>query len=77
MPRNPYLFTDRIRHFNGSPAKEKENNKKKEIPGDTHFEEFLQQIENAQEMIAIHNPYTNEQVLSVAFNLVNETKLYE
>jgi len=52
--------------------KENDTNLKKEILGNVYFEEFLQQIENDQEIVVIQNLYTNEQILLIAFNLVTE-----
>ena len=47
------------------------------ILGDTHFEDLLLQIEDAQEAIAIQNPYTNTQIISITFNLIKKTGYYE
>lgn len=48
-----------------------------QISGETHFEELLMQIEDAQEVVAIQNPYTAEQIISIAFTLVQQTGYYD
>ena len=47
------------------------------ISGETHFEELLMQIEDAQEVVAIQNPYTPAQIISIAFTLIQQTGYYD
>ena len=46
---------------------------KREITGETHFEELVAQVEDHQEAVAVQNPYTAAQILSIAYNLVKDT----
>ena len=40
------------------------------ISGETEFETFVQQIEDGQEVVALHNPYTDTQIVTIAENLI-------
>lgn len=50
---------------------------KREITGETHFEELVAQVEDHQEAVAVQNPYTAAQILSIAYNLVKDTGFYD
>ena len=49
---------------------------KSQISGDTEFEAFVQQIEDRQEVVALQNPYTEIQIVTIAKNLIESTGFY-
>ena len=49
---------------------------KSPISGETEFEAFVQQIENEQEAVALQNPYTDTQILTIAENLIESNGFY-
>ena len=49
---------------------------KSQISGDTEFEAFVQQIEDGQEAVALQNPYTDIQLVTIAKNLIEITGFY-
>ena len=49
---------------------------KKEIAGETHFEELVQQIEDCVENVASKNPYTPAQMVSIGFNIIYKCGFY-
>ena len=49
---------------------------KSQISGDTEFEAFVQQIEDGQEAVALQNPYTDIQIVTIAKNLIESTGFY-
>ena len=49
---------------------------KSQISGDTEFEAFFQQIEDGQEVVALQNPYTDIQIVTIAKNLIESTGFY-
>ena len=53
-----------------------DSNMKNPINGETLFEDFIEQIEWNQEAVAVQNPYTPAQILSMAFNNVRKSGLY-
>ena len=46
------------------------------ISGETEFETFVQHIKDGQEALALQNPYTNTQIVTIAENLIESTGLY-
>ena len=46
------------------------------ISGETEFETFVQQIEDVQEAVALQNPYTDTQIVTIAENLIESTGFY-
>ena len=40
------------------------------ITGETEFETFVQHIEDGQEAVALQNPYTDMQIVTIAENLI-------
>ena len=46
------------------------------ISGETEFETFVQQIEDGQEAVALQNPYTDTQIVTIAENLIESTGFY-
>ena len=46
------------------------------IRGETEFEPFVQQIKDGQEAVALHNPYTDTQIVTIAENLIESTGFY-
>ena len=46
------------------------------ISGETEFEAFVQQIEDGQEAVALQNPYTDTQIVTIATNLIESTCFY-
>ena len=46
------------------------------ISGETEFETFVQQIEDGQEAVALQNPYTDIQIVTIAENLIESTGFY-
>ena len=50
---------------------------KREITGETHFETLVAQVEDHVEAVAIQNPYTPAQILTIAYNLVKDTGYYD
>ena len=49
---------------------------KLEISGETRFESLVGKVEYHVEALSVHNPYTPEQILSIAFALVKDTCYY-
>ena len=49
---------------------------KSQISGDTEFEAFVQHIEDVQEAVALPNPYTDIQIVTIAENLIESTGFY-
>ena len=47
-----------------------------QISGVTEFEAFVQEIEDGQEAVALQNPYTDIQIVSIAKNLIESTDFY-
>ena len=50
---------------------------KEPISGATIFEEFIDQIEFNQEAVAVKNPYTPAQIVSMAFSNIEKCGLYQ
>ena len=46
---------------------------KSPISGETEFEAFVQQIEEGQEAVALQNPYTDTQIVTIIENLIEST----
>ena len=46
------------------------------ITGETEFETFVQQIVDGQESVALQNPYTDTQIVTIAENLIESTGFY-
>ena len=46
------------------------------ITRETEFETFVQQIEDEQGEVGLHNPYTTTQIVTIAENLIEGTGLY-
>ena len=46
------------------------------ISGETEFKTFVQQIEDGQEAVALQNPYTDTQIVTIAENLIESTGFY-
>ena len=46
---------------------------KSPISGDTEFEAFVQQIKDGQEAVALQNPYTDIQIMTIAKKLIEST----
>ena len=46
------------------------------INGETHFKDFVAQIEDNQEAVATQNMYTTGQILSIAYTLVFKVGFY-
>ena len=46
------------------------------ITRETEFETFVQQIEDGQEAVALQNPYTDTQIVTIAENLIESTEFY-
>ena len=49
---------------------------KKPISAETLFEEFVEQIETAVDAVANQVPYTRQQVVSIAFTMVENSGIY-
>ena len=49
---------------------------KREITGETHFEDLLQQIEDCVENVASQNPYTPAHTVSMGFNIIDKCGFY-
>ena len=49
---------------------------KSQISGDSEFEAFVQQIEDGQESVALQNPYTDIQIMTISKNLIESTGFY-
>ena len=49
---------------------------KSPISGETEIKGFVQQIEDGQEAVALHNPYTDTQIVTIAENLIESTGFY-
>ena len=49
---------------------------KSQISRDTEFEAFVHQIEDGQEAVALQNPYTDIQIVTITKNLIESTGLY-
>ena len=56
-----------------------ETDKQMKIPisGEIKFEAFVQQIEDGQEAVALHNPYTDTQIVTITENLIESTSFYK
>ena len=50
---------------------------KEPISGETLFEEFVDQIEWNQEAVAVHNPYSPAQIVSMAYASIDKCGLYQ
>ena len=50
---------------------------KEPISGETLFEEFVEQIEWNKEAVAVHNPYSPAQIVSMAYTNINKYDLYQ
>ena len=46
------------------------------ITGETEFETFVQKIEDGPEAVALKNPYTDTQIVTIAENLIESTGFY-
>ena len=46
---------------------------KSPISRETEFEAFVQQIEDGQESVALQNPYTDIQIVTISKNLIEST----
>ena len=49
---------------------------KKAISAETLFEDFVEQIETAVDAVATQFPYTIQQIVSIAFTIVENTGIY-
>ena len=49
---------------------------KKTIAAKTLFEEFVEQIETAVDVVATQVPYTRQQIVSIAFTMVENAGIY-
>ena len=49
---------------------------KSQIGGDIEFEAFVQKIEDGQEAVALQNPYTDIQIVTIAKKLIESTGFY-
>ena len=49
---------------------------KREITGETYFEDLVQQIEDCVENVASQNPYTAAQTVSIGFNIIDKCGFY-
>ena len=49
---------------------------KSQISGDTEFEAFFQKIQDGQEAVALQNPYTDIQIVTITKNLIESTGFY-
>ena len=49
---------------------------KSPISGETEFEAFVQQIVDVEEAVALQNPYTDTQIVTIAENLIESTGFY-
>ena len=49
---------------------------KSQISGETEFEACVQQIEDGKEAVALQNPYTDIQIVTIAENLIESTGFY-
>ena len=43
---------------------------KKDINGETDFDDLVLQIEDAVDNVAAQNPYTDQQAVSIAFTII-------
>ena len=48
----------------------------RKISGDTEFEAFVQQIEDGKEAVALQDPYTDIQIVTITENLIESTGFY-
>ena len=46
------------------------------ISSETLFEEFVEQIETAVDVVATQVPYTRQQIVSIAFTVVENAGIY-
>ena len=46
------------------------------ISGETEFETFVQQIEDGQESVALQNPHTDTQIVTIVEYLIESTGFY-
>ena len=49
---------------------------KSQISGETEFEAFVQQIKDKKEAVALQNPYTDTQIVTISKNLIESTGFY-
>ena len=49
---------------------------KSQISGETEFEAFVQQIKDGREDVALQNPYTDIQIVTIAEHLIESTGFY-
>ena len=49
---------------------------KKSISAETLFEDFVEQIETAVNAVATKVPYTRQQIVSIAFTIVENAGIY-
>ena len=49
---------------------------KKSISAETLFEDFVEKIETAVDAVATKVPYTRQQIVSIAFTLVENSGIY-
>ena len=49
---------------------------KREITGETHFEDLVQKIEDCVENVASQNPYTPAHTVSMGFNIIDKCGFY-
>ena len=49
---------------------------KKSISAETLFEDFFDQIKTAVDAVATKVPYTREQIMSIAFTIVENAGIY-
>ena len=49
---------------------------KADISGDTIFEDLVDQIEDNVDAVALQNPYTSAQIVSIAFTIVDRSGFY-
>ena len=47
-----------------------------QISGDTEFEAFVKNIEDGQETVALQNPYTDIQIVTITEKLIESTGFY-
>ena len=50
---------------------------KEPISSETLFEEFVKQIEWNQEVVAVQNPYSPAQIVSIAYKNIEKYRLYQ
>ena len=50
---------------------------KEPISGETLFEDFVKKIECNQEAVAVHNPYSPDQIVSLAYANIEKCGIYQ